>query len=175
MGREMARKTFRSRFQIGIDPAMIGSGKERSMEPLDAPAEEPQASSENPRARPRASQWLWRPWYAKLWWACSALYWAGKLASYWSDALNDAYSTALAGYLNVALYPVTVLLVLGVRFVLPWMDYHGWEWVEPSHEQMFPKRSVGGMRDPNSDPLDPRSGSLWIGSPENQAKLFDRH
>jgi hypothetical protein len=87
-------------------------------------------------------------------------YWSGKLASYWSSALDGAYSTALAGYLNVVFYPFTALLVLGIRFLPAWMEYYGWEWVAPSHDEMFPKRSVGGLRDPYSDPLDPRAGML---------------
>jgi len=70
------------------------------MDPVDAKSEqvEPNASAAQPR--PRASAWLWRPWYAKFWWACVAIYWTGKLASYWIPALDDAYSTAVAGYLN---------------------------------------------------------------------------
>lgn len=131
------------------------------MGPVDVMSEQAELDASAVRSRPRASAWLWRPWYAKLWWASIAIYWTGKLASYWSPVLDDAYSTAVAGYLNIALYPFTALMVLGVRFVPAWMEYHGWEWVEPSHDQLFPKRSVGGYLDPMADPLDPRSPNHW--------------
>ncbi|WP_157220937.1 hypothetical protein [Flavisphingomonas formosensis] len=111
--------------------------------------------------RPRASQWLWRPWYAKLWWAGAALYWTGKIGSYWSPIVDNFYTTALAGYLNVLFYPLTALMVLGVGFIHAWMDYRGLEWEPPADEQQFSKRSVGGFRDPIADPLDPRSPSHW--------------
>jgi hypothetical protein len=157
MGYEFDPKFVTTGFQYLPANAMLHGGKDPAMDPVGATSEQVESNASAVRSRPRASAWLWRPWYAKLWWACIAIYWAGKLASYWRPALDDAYSTALAGYLNIALYPFTALMVLGVRFVPAWMDYHGWEWVEPSREQMFPKRSVGGYLDPMADPLDPRS------------------
>jgi hypothetical protein len=122
------------------------------------PFEEPAPAA---RRRPRMSAWLWHPWYAKLWWVLAAVYWTGKLGSYWSETLNGFYSTAFAGYLNIGLYPMTILMVLGVRFVHAWMDYKGLEWGPPTDELLFPKRSVGGFRDPMADPLDPRSPRYW--------------
>lgn len=126
-------------------------------------------------ATPRASAWLWRPWYAKLWWISAALYWGGKLASYWSEVLATIYSTAVAGLLNVFFFPPAIAMVLATGLVRAWMDYKGVEWGPPPADHLFPRRSVGGWRDPNSDPLDPRSGQLWIGAPENEAKLVNRH
>lgn len=116
------------------------------------------------RDRPNASDWLWRPGYAKLWWAAIAVYWSGKLGSYWSSVLDDVYTTALAGYLNIVFYPFTALMVLGASFVHSWMEYRGLEWGAPSHDQLFPRRSVGGFRDPMADPLDPRSLQYWHGA-----------
>ena len=144
------------------------------MDPETASPESSDPTCEPQRDRPRATDWLWHPGYAKVWWACIAVYWTGKLGSYWSQTLDDLYTTALAGYLNVIFYPLTALMVLGVGFVHAWMDQKGLEWGPPSHDQLFPKRSIGGWRDPASDPLDPRSGNLWTGSPENRAKLFHR-
>jgi hypothetical protein len=66
----------------------------------------------------------------------------------------------LAGFLNIAFFPPLALIVLGLGFARAWSDASDWEFVEPTHEEMFPKRSVGGMRDPCADPLDPRSGAL---------------
>lgn len=110
--------------------------------------------------RARGSERLWQRWYAKLWWTAIAFYWSGKAGSYYSPALDKFYTSALAGFLNVAFFPPLALMVLGLGFARAWCAGSDWEFVEPTHEQMFPKRSVGGMRDPASDPLDPRSGAL---------------
>lgn len=130
------------------------------MEPESIEPGEPPLDMEHARAIPRASEWLWRPWYAKLWWAGVALYWTGKLASFWIVSLEAFYETAIAGWLNILFYPPTALFVFGVGFVRAWMAYHGWEFEPPTHDQFFPKRSAGGWSDPYSDPLDPRSGML---------------
>ncbi len=110
--------------------------------------------------RPRASDWLWHPCYAKLWWAVMAAYWSGKVGSFYAPALDQFYSSALAGFLNVFFFPPLPLIVLGFGFALEWFCASDWDFVAPTQEEMFPRRSVGGMRDPCSDPLDPRSGML---------------
>lgn len=133
---------------------------------------DPTPDTEQARA-PRASKWLWRSWRAKLWWGGAGLYWMGKFASIWIGPMEAVYATAVAGWLNILFYPPTLLLVLGVGFVCAWVESYGWQWGPPTDEQLFQSRSVGGWRDPYSDPLDPRSGALWIGSPENQTKLFN--
>lgn len=117
----------------------------------------PAPETNPPRLAPRASQWLWHPWYAKLWWAGVGLYWTGKLASFWIVSVGAAYAMAVAGWLNILFYPPTALLVLGLGFVIEWMGYHGWEFGPPTRDRPFPKRSVGGFLDPLADPLDPRS------------------
>ena len=125
-------------------------------------------------ARPLARTWLWRRWYAKVWWLGATAYWLGKSVSFARPILDEFYTSALAGFLNILLFPSTILLILGFGFVRAWSAWSDLELLSPPHEEMFPKRSVGGWRDPYTDPLDPRSGTLWIGSPENQAKLFNR-
>lgn len=112
-------------------------------------------------ARPKASTWLWHPWYAKLWWGAGLLYWSCKLLSYWSSILDALYATALAGMLNVFFFPPTIAMVLGSGLVRAWMDYKGLEWGPPTRDHLFPKRSVGGFVDPMADPLDPRSPKYW--------------
>lgn len=146
------------RFDVGV---IAGLRKDPAMDPAIEPAEaleSDEAIQEQPR--PRAAAWLWRPWYAKLWWAAIAAYWAGKVGSFYSPALDDFYTSALAGFLNIAFFPPLALMVLGLGYARAWFEWSDWEFVEPTHEQMFPKRSVGGMRDPYADPLDPRSGAL---------------
>lgn len=128
-------------------------------------------------ARPKLSAWLWRPWYAKLWWAAIPLWWMGMAASTRIDALEAFYRGGIAGYLNVLFFPMTALMVLGVgygrerldSFVgqgdgVPLSDEEGdaerqrvWE----EHERMVERSRVF------ADPFDPRSGPLWIGNPSN--------
>ncbi|API58651.1 hypothetical protein BSL82_04440 [Tardibacter chloracetimidivorans] len=121
----------------------------------------PEESVDLTRKRPRVSASMWQPWYAKLWWGASASYWTGKLISFCNPSLDELYTSAVAGYLNLVFYPVTAFMVLGVGFLRAWMDFNGWEWGPPTGDQLFPKRSVGGFRDPMADPLDPRSPSHW--------------
>lgn len=120
----------------------------------------PDDIEDRPKVCARASSCLWRPWYAKLWWACIAFYWAGKLGSLWSPVLGAFYTSAVAGFLNIAFYPLTALLVLGVGFIRAWMDDRGLEWRPTSHDEL-PKLSVGGFLDPMADPLDPQSPLYW--------------
>ncbi|MBB6122867.1 hypothetical protein [Sphingobium subterraneum] len=124
------------------------------------PQDELREREAHERHRPHAYDWLWRPWYAKLWWVAIAIYWAGKLGSLYLSILDQFYTGVLAGFLNIAFFPPLALMVLGMGYARAWFAWSDWEFVEPTHEQMFPKRSVGGLRDPHSDPLDPRSGML---------------
>jgi hypothetical protein len=122
--------------------------------------------SENPEEaqappKPRASAWLWQPFYAKAWWGATALYWGGAAISLKVDGLADFYTSAAAGFLNILFYPLVTLMILGFGYFRALFAWSDWEWVEPSHDQLFPKRSVGGFRDPMADPLDPRSPSHW--------------
>lgn len=121
-------------------------------------AAEPEAA---PREQPRAADWLWRPWYAKVWWALIAMYWGVRLVSLYVPALEALYDNALAGYLNIAFFPSTLLLLLGIGFVGDCMDYYRWEWVVTPELGLHPRRSVGGFIDPYTDPLDPRSGAKY--------------
>ncbi len=160
MGHQFHLDTSNPRFPISGGYASFPAGRDTivdtPIEPVETEAEMVAHASE----RPRASVWLWRPWYAKLWWAGIAIYWLGKAGSIYSSILDQFYSSALGGLLNVAFFPPLALMVLGLGFARARFEWSDWEFVEPTHEQMFPKRSVGGMRDPYADPLDPRSGAL---------------
>jgi len=145
-------------FGVGV---IGGFGKDPTMDPaIESGDEAKNEEDAQTQPCPRASAWLWRPWYAKLWWAGIAMYWAGKVGSFYSPTLDEFYTSAFAGFLNIAFFPPLALMMLGLGYAREWFDASDWEFVEPTHEQMFPKRSVGGMRDPYSDPLDPRSGAL---------------
>ena len=158
MWRDFQVQPFDIRFHWRYIAAKMEGGKDPIVEPSNDPSHTISGEVETVQPRPRASAWLWSPWYAKLWWVGIAIYWAGKAASLYSPALDEFYSTALAGFLNIALFPPFALMVLGLGFARAWFDASDWEFVEPTQEQMFPRRSVGGMRDPYADPLDARSG-----------------
>jgi len=160
MWRDFQGLPFDIRFPPLHIAARIAGGRDPIMEPSSDPTKATGSEAGAGRPHPRASAWLWRPWYAKVWWAAIAAYWAGKVASLYSASLDQFYTTALAGFLNIAFFPPLALIVLGLGFARAWSDASDWEFVEPTHEEMFPKRSVGGMRDPCADPLDPRSGAL---------------
>lgn len=169
MGHEFFETAFAARFprfDVGVIAVV---GKDPAMDPIIESAEAvANDDTVQVQPRPHASAWLWRPRYAKLWWAAIAAYWAGKVGSFFSPALDEFYISTLAGFLNIAFFPPLALIVLGLGFAREWFEWSDWEFVEPTHEQMFPKRSVGGMRDPYSDPLDPRSGAL-------HRRHFNRH
>jgi hypothetical protein len=126
---------------------------------------------------PRPSAWLWRPWYAKLWWAAIPIWWVGVAVSTRVDFLESFYRGGFAGYLNILFFPMTALMVLGVGYVGERLDsfvgqgegrplshqeaeaerQRVWE----DHERMVERSRAF------SDPFDPRSGPLWIGNPSN--------
>jgi hypothetical protein len=139
------------------------------------PANATGLAAESERQRPRAAAWFWKPWYAKAWWALGGLYWGGKILSCWSGTLDRLYMTAAAGYLNILFFPVAPVLVLGIGFVLAWLAYCSSRISEGCGEEL-PSSIVGSRRrNPYSDPLNPKSGSLWLGHPSNIAKQFGRH
>lgn len=148
------------RFPVYERYATLRIGKDPFVDSAIEPQDELREREAHERHRPHAYDWLWRPWYAKLWWVAIAIYWAGKLGSLYLSILDQFYTGVLAGFLNIAFFPPLALMVLGMGYARAWFAWSDWEFVEPTHEQMFPKRSVGGLRDPHSDPLDPRSGML---------------
>ena len=158
MHHQILTKMFNPRFPGARGYAIYSTGKDPIVEPAIDPVDAVSEADAHANERPRASDWLWRPWFAKLWWAVITVYWMGMAASLKISLLAEFYSSALAGFLNVFFFPPLALMVLGLGFARAWFEWSDWEFVEPTHEQMFPKRSVGGMRDPCADPLDHRSG-----------------
>jgi hypothetical protein len=131
-------------------------------------------SSQTPRTEsrpPRARDWFWKPWHAKLWWSAIPIYWAGAAASLKVPALAEFYTSALAGYLNLLFFPPTALLVLGFGFVRAWLDrpLAG----DPDDEIEELERMMEDEEDwerlgrphPSMDIYDPSSGGLYIGNP----------
>jgi len=106
-----------------------------------------------------ASDWLWRPWYAKLWWRSVPLYWGGRMASVKFPAFSSFYDTLLAGYLAILCNPFIVLLLLGFGFVRAKLDCGDWV-ITPDVPERRPR--PGDLSDPYTDPTDPRSGHRYL-------------
>lgn len=121
-----------------------------------------------------AANWLWRPWYAKVWWASIPSWWIGMAVSTQIAPLEAFYDSALAGFLNVLFFPMTALMVLGVSYVQQWLARfpHLGDGVPLSEEAAARvadlwEQHERGMEDlhATTDIHDPRSGGLYIGNP----------
>ena len=140
----------------------------------------PQAEPSRPTIeRPRLSDWVWRPWYAKLWWALSAVYWTAGVGAFVFQPLADFYASGLAGFLNIAFYPVFAFILLSIGWMIAWKDAldlvaeHpeientlGWQWAaerDDFHRVRTRRRN---------DPSNPTSPSFIANSIMH--RMFDR-
>ena len=127
---------------------------------------------------PKLSAWLWAPWHSKLWWATIPIWWMGMAASTRVEFLESFYRGGIAGYLNILFFPMTALMVLGVGYVrerldgfvgqgdgVPLSDEEAQAFYD-GHSRRELARTMERWR-AQSNPMDPRSGSLWIGNPMN--------
>lgn len=122
----------------------------------------------------RASDWLWHPWYAKLWWAAIPVWWVGMAVSTGSPALGSFYDSVLAGFLNILFFPMTTLMVLGVGYVQQWLAHFPTPGDgEPlsdeaaaavAHLEAENDRALEAFK-ARTNIYDPRSGGLFIGNP----------
>lgn len=62
------------------------------------------------------SHWLWRPWYAKLWWAAIPVYWLVMGEPTRPEFLNAFADSGYAVVTNVLFIPITTLFALGAGF-----------------------------------------------------------
>ena len=129
---------------------------------------EPNDADRNPDEL-RLRDWLWRPWYAKLWWSGVPVYWLGMLAALKLDALAEVYHWAAVGYLNVLFFPPIVALVLSFGFLRQWLaSLPVRDPDEMDDGGLWNNRRFGPSRMPRQfDPLDPASGPLWVGNTLN--------
>jgi len=138
-----------------------------------------QDTAHQDRPRRGLSAWLWKPWYAKLWWTAVPVWWLGLAASIEVEFLASFYGGALAGFLNVLFLPMTALVVLGAGYVREWMDSFVGQGDElpltdEEEEEEFRARRrweehhrIMSEMGKGTDMFDPRSGALWIGNPLN--------
>ncbi|WP_188064358.1 hypothetical protein [Sphingobium sp. KCTC 72723] len=122
--------------------------------------------------RPRAADYLWRPWYAKLWWAAIPIYWLPAGSPFGIDFLADFYGSSVGIYLNIVFLPITALLVLGFGYARKWRDSE--HWVDIS-EGEHNSSSLFYRRTPYSppayaDPLSPLYQAIHHESAESRAR-----
>jgi hypothetical protein len=139
------------------------------MSPEPDAANRTEQAADDLAAVPLISDWIWHPWYAKLWWALIPIYWLGATLALKVSALDPFYSSALAGFINVLMFPPTVLMILGAGYVRERIGPICWSTPDPSDfdHQPFARRSEIGRPPPELDPLNPTAGAYWIGSPTN--------
>ncbi|MEA3541343.1 MAG: hypothetical protein U9R77_04385 [Pseudomonadota bacterium] len=114
--------------------------------------------------------WLWRPLYAKVWWAAVPLYWCGMAASGRVQPLGAFYDSAAAGFLTIFFFPPLVGFILCFGFFREWLltQPHADSGVDFTDEMFLGADSYGPSGMPcEFDPLDPRSGTLWVGNTLN--------
>ncbi|WP_257554556.1 hypothetical protein [Sphingobium sp. CFD-2] len=124
----------------------------------------------------KLADWLWRPWFAKLWWIAIPAWWVGMAVSSVVAPLESFYDSALAGFLNVLFFPMTALMVLGLGFAQQWLarrpiygDGEGSPQFDINPDPFWSEigtRKIGHPL-PLVDMYDPRSGGLFIGNPES--------
>lgn len=129
-------------------------------------------NSDSVRFPPRAGDWLWRPWYAKLWWGSAVIFWALILA-----VPGYLLPVAIVVPVGVLLHPFVIVPVLGFGFFRAWFGFQfgagngeGLAWSQ--HDDF--RRHIAAFRrmDP-TNPANPRY--FWHpGNPRSQAWL-DRH
>lgn len=115
-----------------------------------------------PRARPSAREFLWRPWYAKLWWICIPIYWiliADPTRPSFLDPIVRSGYTAIA---NIAFLPLTAIFVLGFKFFARFFD--GGRTASDERETEIGAHRPAGYPHPTIDEFDPASGPRWIGN-----------
>lgn len=119
--------------------------------------------------RPRISDWVWKPWYARLWWSLTAIYWSVGALGFVYRPILELYMTDVAYLLHVVFYPVFAFVLMAFGWARAWMDAMDLAEAHPealnklgwrrSHEpESFHERSRREFWDP-SNPFSP----LFVG------------
>jgi hypothetical protein len=105
---------------------------------------------------PRAGDWFWYPWYAKMYWTLTLAYWVGLefMITVPYDRLNITLANAMVLAI-VVFNPITVLAVLGYGFFKAKVACGDWVMVAGPVLQ-------APLIDPYTDPSDCRSGDMHL-------------
>ena len=109
---------------------------------------------ETPAPSPRAADWFWHPWYAKVTWTLTLLYWVGLelMITIPFDKLN-IYLVNTMVLLIFVFNPITVVAVLGYGFLKAKVACG--EWTTIATQPLQPPKSLIA---PYTDSFDLRSG-----------------
>ncbi|MFD2429651.1 hypothetical protein ACFSUK_18940 [Sphingobium scionense] len=143
------------RFHAHQSCAILRFGKALQMQDVDQLDPTPEETFA-PAPSPRAADWFWRPWYAKLTWALTLLYWVGLelMITIPFDQLN-IYLVNIMMLLIFVFNPITVVAVLGYGFLKAKVACGEWV-ITPGPPSQRP------ILDPYTDPFDPRSGDMHL-------------
>ena len=131
----------------------------------------PAISKSEAVARPRPSDYFWRPWYAKLWWFAAAVFWFVTAVATWVvPGLAKVLPDSIMNSLVLALHPFVIVPVLGFPALWAWRQSVTFPW-DPGYDgdgeggdlekELYGGESIGfGRRlkcSDTSDPTDPAS------------------
>lgn len=121
--------------------------------------ERPEETEAQATRRPRLLEWIWHPWYAKLWWAAIAAFWAGAWIFPALGIQRLPVSDTALIYVAIILHPQTALPVLGFGYVralftLPTDDSDAADDLDDAGGDGFGRHRFMSYL---SDPSDPRS------------------
>lgn len=113
--------------------------------------------------------WAWAPLHAKVWWCLALLYWLLRGLSYKLNVLSLMNEPGPAGYFVVAFFPPLMLFILAFGVLSARLNAAGTDDLineDTDLDQSEHRRGPSGQPY-YIDPLDPRSGTFWIGNPLN--------
>lgn len=140
------------RFPVGCTCVIFPDGKALQMQDVDHVE---QTDAARPPS-PRAADWFWRPWHAKLYWVTALLYWIGLeiMIAIPYDRINTSVANTMV-LLILVFNPITVVAVLGYGFLKAKVACGEWV-ITPGPASQRP------VMDPYTDPSDPRSGDMHL-------------
>ncbi|BAI99076.1 hypothetical protein Sj15T_10750 [Sphingobium sp. TA15] len=142
------------------------------MDPQGATPKTSDCPTEAQPKAPRLSQWLWRPWYAKLWWKTAAIFWVAFILEEafvprsLSHALFDQYEGWILGAL-LLFHPFLIVPVLAFGWLWALSNQprgEGEGWIAGAYDCSTGFGFLGRNMDP-TNPADPR----FVGLPCNPA------
>ncbi|MCW6536060.1 hypothetical protein [Sphingomonas lycopersici] len=129
---------------------------------MDSAADPSDNSGQGRAEAPRASEWLWRPWYAKLWWALTLLYWLGLEGLMLVPADHPIFRWFGLIEFGVLIFnPLTVLAVLGRGYMRAKVARGDWVVTSGSISE-FEDWKQRERRSAETNPADSRSGLLYL-------------
>lgn len=110
----------------------------------------------------RLSTWLWRPWYAKLWWTLIPIYWLAMGEPTRPEFLHSFAHSGYAFIGNTIFLPITALLALGAGYIRRALVIG--RLMSLDRDVASGMNRSPGLPSPIFDEFNPRSGPNWIGN-----------